>query len=262
MGEKPWRKLCYIPEPIRKSAGGFKKQNLNLLKTNTPKQTVYGEGQKISKPGNKILKKLLYEQKRKKFENRIIRGIQILFETEEVKEERKKHKNNERLIKDKIIRDTMTLFEQQKGYYKPKRVSSSLSNNCIEYESNGDKNSNLSLDKFLNKVKSYLRDIIIYLQSSDAWKIQLTIAINFIFLKDTGEESVMHSTSDNIKFRPYNDECQVVNELFESLRSKYQDNLEISMRGSDLIFDSVQLMYYNPANICWSSTRLQRNNFF
>ena len=46
----------------------------------------------------------------------------------------------------------MTLFEQQKGYYKPKRVSSSLSNNCIEYESNGDKNSNLSLDKFLNKV--------------------------------------------------------------------------------------------------------------
>ena len=156
----------------------------------------------------------------------------------------------------------MTLFEQQEGYYKPKIVSSFLNNNCIEYESNGDKNSNLSLDKFLNKIKSYLRDIIIYLQSSDAWKIQLTIAINFISSKDTGEESVMHSTSDSIKFRPYNDECQVVNELFESLRSKYQDNLETSMRGSDLIFDSVQLMYYNPANICWSSTRLQRNNFF
>ena len=54
----------------------------------------------------------------------------------------------------------------------------------------------------------------------------------------------MHSASDNIKFTPYNDANEVVNELFESLRSKYQDNLEISMRGSDFIFDSVQLMYY------------------
>ena len=62
----------------------------------------------------------------------------------------------------------------------------------------GDKNSNLSLDEFLNKIKPYLRDIIIDLQRSDAWKIQLTIAINFISSKDTEEESVMHSTSDNM----------------------------------------------------------------
>ena len=32
--------------------------------------------------------------------------------------------------------------------------------------------------------------------------------------------------------------------LFESLRSRYQGNLETSMTGSDFIFDSVQLMYY------------------
>ena len=32
--------------------------------------------------------------------------------------------------------------------------------------------------------------------------------------------------------------------IFESLRSKYQDNLETSMNGSGFIFDSVQLMYY------------------
>ena len=40
----------------------------------------------------------------------------------------------------------------------------------------------------INKVKSYLRDIIIDLQSSDTWKIQLTIAINFISSKNTEEE--------------------------------------------------------------------------
>ena len=54
----------------------------------------------------------------------------------------------------------------------------------------------------------------------------------------------MHSTSGNIKFTSYNDANEVVNEVFESLRSRYQGNLETSMRGSDFIFDSVQLMYY------------------
>ena len=89
-----------------------------------------------------------------------------------------------------------------------------------------------------------MRDIIIDLQSSDTWKIHLIIAINFISSKDTEEERVMHSTSVNIKFTPYNNENEVVNELFDLLRLKYQDNLNTSMRGSDFIFDSVQPMYY------------------
>ena len=54
----------------------------------------------------------------------------------------------------------------------------------------------------------------------------------------------MHSTSDNIKFTPSNHANEVVKELFESLLSKYQDDLETSMRGGVLIFDLVQLMYY------------------
>ena len=33
--------------------------------------------------------------------------------------------------------------------------------------------------------------------------------------------------------------------IFEPLLSKYQGNLEKSVRGSNFIFDSVQLMYYN-----------------
>ena len=40
----------------------------------------------------------------------------------------------------------MTLFEREEDNYKPKRVSSFWNNNDIEHESNGDKNSNLSLD--------------------------------------------------------------------------------------------------------------------
>ena len=87
-------------------------------------------------------------------------------------------------------------------------------------------------------------DIIIDLQSSDTQRIQLTIAITFTSSEDTEEEHVMHSTNDNIKFSPCNDANEVVNEPFESLHSKYPDNLETSMRGSNFIFDSVEHMYY------------------
>ena len=53
----------------------------------------------------------------------------------------------------------------------------------------------------------------------------------------------MHSGSDNIKFTSYSDSDEVVDDFFESLRSRYQENLEASMRGSDFIFDLVQLMF-------------------
>ena len=54
----------------------------------------------------------------------------------------------------------------------------------------------------------------------------------------------MYSKNNNLKFTSYNDANKVVDELFESLRSRYQNNLEKSMRGSEFIFDWVQLMQY------------------
>ena len=80
-------------------------------------------------------------------------------------------------------------------------------NNYIEYESNDDENRNLSLDEYPNKIETYLRNIIINLQNSDAWKIPLKIAKNFISSKDTEEERVMHLSSDNIKFISYSKWC-------------------------------------------------------
>ena len=88
-----------------------------------------------------------------------------------------------------------------------------------------------------------MRNIIIDLQSSDRCKIKLTIAINLISSKDDAKECVIHSTSDNIKFTSCTDANEVADELFESLRSRYQGNIEASMRESDFIFDSVQPMF-------------------
>ena len=92
------------------------------------------------------------------------------------------------------------------------------SNNYIGYESNGDRNKNLSLDEYLDKIKLYLRDIIIDLQTSDTWKIKLTIAINFISSKDAAEECVLHSQGDNIQLTSYYDANEVVDELIHLIQ--------------------------------------------
>ena len=54
----------------------------------------------------------------------------------------------------------------------------------------------------------------------------------------------MHLKNGNIEFMSYDNVNEVVDELFESLISRYQIGLETSMRGSDFIFDSVQRLYY------------------
>ena len=86
-----------------------------------------------------------------------------------------------------------------------------------------------------------MRDIIIDLQVPDTRKIQLTITSNLISSKDAQEERVLHSKSENVKFTSYDDANELVGELFESLRSRYQSNLETSMQGSEFTFDSVLL---------------------
>ena len=87
---------------------------MGIFKTNTPKQIVYGKGKKLSKPRKQNIKKpFISEESTEKIKGRIIRVIWKLFETKEEKEETKKQEHNERLIKDKIIRDIRTFFEQE-----------------------------------------------------------------------------------------------------------------------------------------------------
>ena len=88
----------------------------------------------------------------------IIKNIRNLF---------KLKKDNE-TIKDRIIRDIKTVFEnQEEAYYKPERVGNVWNNNYIEYESKGGRNKNISVNEYLNKIKPYLRDIINNPQKSD-----------------------------------------------------------------------------------------------
>ena len=72
--------------------------------------------------------------------------------------------------------------------------------------------------------------MIIDLQNSDTWEIQLTITINFIFSKDAKKERVMHSKSNNEKFTNFTDANEVVDKLFECLSNFVHDIKEIWKR--------------------------------
>ena len=61
--------------------------------------------------------------------------------------------------------------------------------------------------------------------------------------KDTNEERVMHLKSDNIEIMI---KASEVKELFESLFSRYQIDLEESMKGSDL---SLVIFIYYISNV-------------
>ena len=82
--------INYIPKPIRKSVSVLKDKFISIFKTNTPKQTVYGRGQKLSKPSKQIIKKSYKsEENKQKIKDRIIRDIWKHFETKEKKRKEK-----------------------------------------------------------------------------------------------------------------------------------------------------------------------------
>ena len=116
------------------------------------------------------------------------------------------------------------------------------SNDYMEYESNGDRNKTLSVEEYLNKVRPYLKNIANNLKKSDSCEIQLKIANNIISSIGNDEERVMHSKSDNIEIM-FNDESdEVIKEIFDSPKNRYQNNLE-SMKGSEFVFDYFHLLY-------------------
>ena len=126
------------------------------------------------------------------------------FLKQEKKKKIEKKKYIERIVKNRIIKDIRTLLEQgkQEYYYEPKRVSNFGNNNYIKDQVIS---RNLSLVEYLNNIESYLRNIIFTLQSSDAWKIQLAIAVSLISSKDSEKEDGIHSSSDNMKFTYFSD---------------------------------------------------------
>ena len=54
----------------------------------------------------------------------------------------------------------------------------------------------------------------------------------------------MHSKSDNLEVMINDRADEALEELFESLRNRYQNKLKKSMKGNEFIFDYVHFLYY------------------
>ena len=74
------------------------------------------------------------------------------------------------------------------------------------------------------------------------------IANNFISSLDNDEERVIYSKCEGIEIMINDEADEIIEELFDSLKNRYQNNLE-SMKGSGFVFDYVHLMYYKCCKI-------------
>ena len=81
---------------------------------------------------------------------------------------------------------------------------------------------------------------------------------NFMSSKDSNETWAMHTKSNNIEIMIGNETDEIIRELFQSLLQKNQDELKESMRGSEFVFDSIDLLYYKLHKI--TSTINPNNN--
>ena len=81
-------------------------------------------------------------------------------------------------------------------------------------------------------------------KKSGEWKIQLIIKINFISSKNFNDVRDMHSKFDNIEIMIGFDTNEIIEKHFDSILQRYQKGLEESMKGSDFVFDNVELLNY------------------
>ena len=113
-------------------------------------------------------------------------------------------------------------------YYKPIKTNDAFNKKYIEYKCKRDTNKTLSIKKYLNMIRPYLRDIInghktqgelnIYLgnhiidyETQGKWKNQLTMVVDFISFKDSNETCIMYASTNNI-------EIMIGNEMDKNIR--------------------------------------------
>ena len=145
---------------------------------------------------NKNKKNERYKDKRKENSdaNKILEDIKLPFKS---KNKTIRNISKENYDDDKILRDIRSLSESDvEYYYKPIRTDNAFSSNYIEYESNRDIEKIQSIEYYLDKVEPYLK--LYDHKTQGEWKIQLTVAINFISSKDSDKTCTIHTKSDNI----------------------------------------------------------------
>ena len=136
------------------------------------------------------------------------------------------------------------LFNEE-DYYKPTEVKSAFDGNYVLYESRGDKDAELVLYEYFDKMKPHLKDMIDDYKSKGEWKIQITMRIMFISFIDRNKTQVMDTKRDNVGIMNGTDTSDAINKLISSFMKRYQEGLETKMNGSSYIFERIDLLEYH-----------------
>ena len=188
-------------------------------------------------------------------ESKIKEIEKILFELEKSLSKIKNYYDYD-YIEHKEIRHMRNLFDLpiDVGYYSPIITNS----NYTEYESKGEKPKISSIKKYLRMIRPYFGDAInnkvidsaiINYKTQGGWKIQLSMTINFISTKDSGNIRTINTKGHNIEITVGNETEETIEELFKSLLQRYQEGLKKSVRGRVFGFHSVDLLYYKLPKI-------------
>ena len=82
-------------------------------------------------------------------------------------------------------------------------------------------------------------------KTQSEWKIQLTMQVNFISSKNSDETRSMHTISNNKEIITDSETNDIIEELRKSYLQNYQKSLEESIRGSEFVFNTIDLLYYH-----------------
>ena len=123
-------------------------------------------------------------------------------------------------------------------------IISAFIDDYIDYMINCDYNKILSVKEYLDMVRQYLNHIINNHKIQNEWKIQLSLAINFVSSKDFKETCTKYTNSDNIDIMIAYKTDQIIEELFNFLLQRYQKGLEDKMRGNEFVYDRIDLLVY------------------
>ena len=214
----------------------FKKQSKNKKRIEDIREELKNPKYNISKSESKDIKRNLYNiEKQRKIS--LKKTSKYLDELDKrILRLDKYHDYDD--FEYKGIKDIENLFKISidKDYYKPKLNKSGYNKNYAQYESKGDKI--LSLKEYLiNLIEMYLRELLEEYKQKGEWKVQLTIEVNFISLKPGSDETcIMYTRSDNIEIMFGDDNDDIIEQLFESLLKKYEENLQNKMRGFNFLY--------------------------
>ena len=132
--------------------------------------------------------------------------------------------------------------------FKPKKADDGFGvrrNNYIEYTSEGDEYKNLSPEECLDITRPYLKELINDHSHAGEWKIQLVMLNRCISSRNFEETRSVYSASNNIEIFMGSDTDEVINRFFDTMLQRFQDARETSFeRGSEFIFENVDLLYY------------------